>query len=109
MSNQLRTKRPGTRLFVCTHFEHSNLSFGEEAVFASGHIFLGQNGKIDPIQTNNLVSQFFENTTYHSVLTGMDLNPHLLHAVFFYKFKGIGFDGKIFQFNAFENFVEIIF
>ena len=60
-----------------SHLQESHLFGSEEAIFAAGHFLLSQTGERHAVEAHYFVSHFLEDTTYHTILTRVDLEAYM--------------------------------
>ena len=74
----------------------------EETPFAATYVFLGQTGKRDAVEVDDLIPYLLEDAANDAVLTGVNLQADML-AVAFRELQGIGDDTLVVQYDTGAN------
>ena len=74
----------------------------EETPFAATYVFLGQTGKRDAVEVDDLIPYLLEDAANDAVLTGVNLQTDML-AVAFRELQGIGDDTLVVQYDTGAN------
>ena len=87
-----------------SHLQECDLFWGEETPFAATYVFLCQSGEGNTIEVDYLVSHFLEDSAYHAVLAGVNLQTNMF-AVFFGEFQCIRNNTLIIQNDTITNLI----
>ena len=102
-----RVEGKDSGLFESAHAQHAHLVFREVAPVAALDVLLGQAGKVDAVELEDVVAQAGEDAAHDAIFAGVDFDAHLLAVGVAGVVHGIGTDVAVFEGDALGNLSQI--
>ena len=95
-------------LFVGAHAEAVDFLFGEVTPVTPAQVLLGESGKLDAVELDNLVAQGLKDASHNTVLARMNLDAHLLLVNGIGILHVVGLYFTILEHDALRNLLQVM-